>query len=75
MVGIEGIKQAGSTDAKAIRDAIANLKDYDGVTGKVSSFNAIGEVMKSVQVQIVKDGEFKHFGEISDPEVITPPAE
>ncbi len=75
MVVVEGIKQAGSTDAKAIRDAIANLKDYDGVTGKVSSFNAIGEVMKSVQVQVVKDGEFKHFGEISDPEVITPPAE
>ncbi|GAK61275.1 extracellular ligand-binding receptor [Candidatus Vecturithrix granuli] len=75
MVVVEGIKQAGSTDAQAIRTAIANLKDYDGVTGKVSSFNAIGEVMKPVQVQIVKDGEFKHFGEIDDPEVITPPAE
>ncbi len=32
MVVVED-KQAGSTDAKAIR-AIANLKDYDGVTAK-----------------------------------------
>ena len=72
---VEGIKQAGSTDAKAIRDAIAALKDFDGVTGKISEFNAIGEVMKPVQVQVVKDGQFKHFGEIDDPEVITPPSE
>lgn len=75
MIIIEGIKQAGSTEPQAIRDAIANLKDYDGVTGDISGFNAIGEVMKPVQVQMVKDGEFAFFGLIDDPEVITPPTE
>ena len=71
---VAAIEKAG-TDPKAVRDAIAGMKDYDGVTGKISAFNPIGEVMKPVQVQIVKDGQFKHFGEIDDPEVITPPAE
>lgn len=71
---VAAIETAG-TEPKAIRDAIAGLKDFEGVTGKISAFNAIGEVMKPVQVQVVKDGQFKHFGEIDDPEVITPPAE
>ena len=43
MIIIEGIKQSGSTDAQAIRDAIANLKDYHGVTGMVRSFNALAK--------------------------------
>ncbi len=71
---VAAIEQAG-TDPKAIRAAIAGLKDFNGVTGTISAFNAIGEVMKPVQIQIVKDGQFKRFGEINDPEVITPPAE
>lgn len=74
MIIVAAIEKAG-TEPKAIRDAIAVMKDYDGVTGKISAFNSIGEVMKPVQVQVVKDGQFKHFGEIDDPEVITPPAE
>lgn len=71
---VAAIEKAG-TDPKALRDAIAGLKNFDGVTGEISEFNAIGEVMKPVQIQVVKDGQFKHFGEIDDPEVITPPAE
>ena len=30
------IKTAGSTDAAKIRDALANVKDYEGVTGKIT---------------------------------------
>ena|SRR5450432_1419274 len=30
------IKTAGSTDAAKIRDALANTKDFDGVTGKIT---------------------------------------
>jgi branched-chain amino acid transport system substrate-binding protein len=32
----DAIKTAGSTDAAKIRDALANVKDYDGVTGKIT---------------------------------------
>lgn len=70
---VKAIETAG-TDRKAIRDAIANLKDYEGVTGKIEAFMH-GEVKKPVQIQIVKDGTFQRFGEITDPAVITPPVE
>jgi branched-chain amino acid transport system substrate-binding protein len=30
------IKTAGSTDAAKIRDALANVKNYEGVTGKIT---------------------------------------
>ena len=32
----EAIKTAGSTDAAKIRDALASVKDFDGVTGKIT---------------------------------------
>jgi len=32
----EAIKTAGSTDAAKIRDALAGVKDFDGVTGKIT---------------------------------------
>ena len=32
----DAIKTAGSTDAAKIRDALASVKDYDGVTGKIT---------------------------------------
>jgi branched-chain amino acid transport system substrate-binding protein len=36
MILANAIKVAGSTDAAKIRDAIANTKDFDGVTGKIT---------------------------------------
>ncbi len=66
------IKKAGE-DPKKIRDAIAETKDFEGLTGLIKGFNKLGEVMKDVQVQKVKDGRFTYFGVISDPEIITPP--
>ncbi|MDW8191885.1 MAG: ABC transporter substrate-binding protein [Synergistota bacterium] len=72
---VEGIKRAGSTEAAKIKDAIASLKDFDVLTGKIKRFTKIGEVVKAVQVQIVKDGTFRHYGVIDDPEIIKPPEE
>ena len=67
--------EVGGTDPKAIRDAIAKTKNFDGVTGIIRGYNKLGEVMKPVQVQIVKNGEFRYFAEVTDPEIITPPSE
>ena len=72
MIITDAIERAGTTDAHKVKDAIAALKNFDGVTGVITGFTEIGEVIKPVQVQIVKDGVFRRFGIVDDPEVIDP---
>jgi branched-chain amino acid transport system substrate-binding protein len=72
MIICEAIKRAGGTDGKAIRDAIADTKNYNALTGQIKGFNDIGEVVKEVQVQVVKEGRFRHFGVVTDMNLITP---
>ena len=57
-VVLEGIKHAGKKDRAAITDAIANLRDFDGVLGKWS-FDHNGDTsLKVMAVEEVKDGKF-----------------
>jgi branched-chain amino acid transport system substrate-binding protein len=70
-VAIEALRKAGSTDSKAVRDAIRNNK-FSTAIGNLS-FNKLGEVKKAVQVQVVKDGEFHRYGVIDDPQYLAPP--
>ncbi|MGO9245183.1 MAG: branched-chain amino acid ABC transporter substrate-binding protein [Verrucomicrobiia bacterium] len=57
-VVLEGIKRAGKKDRAAITDAIANLRDFDGVLGKWS-FDQNGDTsLKVMAVEEVKDGKF-----------------
>jgi len=72
-VAAAALAKAGSTDRSAIRDAIAQTK-LTASTGDIS-FNALGEVLKSVQVQVVKDGNWHHHSTIDDAELLTPPSE
>ncbi len=74
MILVNAIGRAGTTDHKAIVKALLETKDYNGLTGKLSRFSK-GEVVKPVQFQVVKDGQFKHHGVVDNPEVITPPAQ
>ena len=67
------LKSAGSMDGAAIRDAIAKT-NLSASTGQIS-FNALGEVQKSVQVQIVRDGNWHHHSVIDDATLLAPPAE
>ena len=73
LVLAEALRQAGTADRTAIRDAIAatNLAAATGVI----QFNALGEVKKDVQVQVVKDGGWHHHSVISDPDLLAPPSE
>ena len=73
MVAIAAMRQAGTTDRKAIRDAIAGLT-LQASTGKIS-FNKLGEVRKNVQVQVVRDGNWRRHSVIDDPELLAPPTE
>ncbi len=73
LVIADALRRAKSTDAKVIRDAIASTRNFDGATGTISGFNALGECTKPIQAQIVKDGQFRYYGEVSDLAIITPP--
>ncbi len=69
----EALKRAGAGDRAALRAAIAG-SSVDASTGHIS-FNALGEVKKDVQVQVVRDGAWRHYAVISDPVLLAPPAE
>jgi len=71
MILVNAIEKAG-VDPKAIQKALLETKDYNGLTGKISRF-VQGEVVKPVQIQVVKDGKFRRLAVIDNPEVITPP--
>jgi branched-chain amino acid transport system substrate-binding protein len=73
MVAADAIKRAASTDANKVLAAI-KATDLKVSTGTIK-FNALGEVMKAVQVQVVKDGNWHHYAVIDDPALLSPPAE
>lgn len=52
------IQKAGSTDGKAIRDAIAQTKDFKGVTGKIT-ISPTRDAVKSAVIVMVEDGKYK----------------
>ena len=56
----EAIANAQPTDATAIRDALANTKDFDTILGKFS-FNAVGDAVYDLMVLIVQNGNFEVF--------------
>ena len=71
LVMAEALKTAGAGDRAALRDAIAG-SSVDASTGHIS-FNALGEVKKDVQIQVVKNGAWRHYAVISDPVLLAPP--
>ena len=56
----EAIMNAQSTDSLAIRDALANIMDFDTVLGKFS-FNADGDAVYDLVILVVENGELKIF--------------
>ena len=56
----EAIAKAQSTETAAIRDALANVKDFDTIFGKFS-FDANGDAVYDAKVLIVKNGELVVF--------------
>ena len=62
------------SDPAKLRDAIAATKDLTASTGSIS-FNPLGEVLKAVQVQVVRDGAWHRHSVIDDAALLAPPAE
>ena len=73
LVLADALSRAGNTDKASLRDAIAST-NLEASTGQIS-FNALGEVQKDVQVQVVRDGNWHHHSVVSDAVLLAPPAE
>ena len=71
MVAAAALKKAGKIDRDSVRNALASVK-VDAITGTLS-FNALGEVQKSLKVQVVKGGAWRYHSEIKDQMLLTPP--
>ena len=70
-VVIAALRKAGTSNPEAIRNAIAQTQ-LTAATGHIS-FNALGEVRKNVQVQIVRNGGWHYHSEIRDQTLLAPP--
>lgn len=59
LIAIDGIKRAGTADDSVkIRDAIAQTKDLETVTG-LTTLDANGDAIKAAIIKTVQDGKFK----------------
>ena len=56
----EAIADAQSTDSTAIRDALANITDFDTVFGKFS-FDVVGDAVYDPKILIVANGQLEIF--------------
>ncbi|HKS08012.1 MAG TPA: ABC transporter substrate-binding protein [Pyrinomonadaceae bacterium] len=57
LILFDAIKRAGSTDGSQLRDALANTKDFDGVTGRIS-IDADRNAVKPAVVLKLMDASF-----------------
>lgn len=60
MLLADAIKRAGSTDGRAIRDALAATKDFAGVTGRIT-IDAQRNAAKSAAIFTIRDGKFVYL--------------
>jgi branched-chain amino acid transport system substrate-binding protein len=57
----QAIKGANSVDRQAIRDALAGIPKYEGVTGNMQFKEGSGDPVKSAVILRIKDGKFVYF--------------
>ncbi len=55
---VDAVKAAGKTDRTAVRDALAKIPKYVGVTGTMQFVPGSGDPIKSAVILQVKDGKF-----------------
>jgi len=56
----QAIQTAGKIDRQAVRDALASITAYEGVTGNMQ-FKGTGDPIKSAVILQVKEGKFVYF--------------
>ncbi len=55
------LETAGSADREAVRDAMARIPRYEGVTGTMRFTDGSGDPIKSAVILRIKDGKFAWF--------------
>jgi len=70
-VVVAALRKAGTDSPDAIRKAISQTKLL-AATGQIS-FNKLGEVLKNVEVQIVRNGDWHYHSTIRDQTLLAPP--
>jgi branched-chain amino acid transport system substrate-binding protein len=57
----QALKTAGKNDRQAVRDALAKIPQYEGVTGNMQFKEGSGDPVKSAVILKIKDGKFSWF--------------
>ncbi|HUK11765.1 MAG TPA: ABC transporter substrate-binding protein [Thermoanaerobaculaceae bacterium] len=57
----QALHTAGKVDRQAVRDALATISNYDGVTGTMRFNEGSGDPIKSAVIVQIKDGKFVWF--------------
>jgi len=57
----QALKTAGKNDRQALRDALAKIPRYDGVTGNMQFKEGSGDPVKSAVILKIKDGKFTWY--------------
>lgn len=60
----EAVRVAGSDESAAIRDAIAGLKDFEGVTGKITYAGTSRMPLRPVVLMRYEDGDAKYIATV-----------
>ena len=61
---VDAIKRAGAANPVKIRKALATTKDFGGISGKIT-LQENGNAIKSMVINVVKDGKFQYVTTIS----------
>ena len=60
---LAAVSQAKSLDRKKVRDALASIQEFEGVTGKMK-FTGTGDPTKSAVILQIKDGKFAYHATV-----------
>ncbi len=60
---VQALRAAGRPDRRALRDALAGIQDYEGITGRMR-FRGTGDPVKSAVILKIEDGAFKFFSRV-----------
>jgi branched-chain amino acid transport system substrate-binding protein len=58
---LQALKTTGKNDRQALRDALAKIPQFDGVTGSMQFKEGSGDPIKSAVILKIKDGKFVWF--------------
>ena len=71
----DAITRAGTLEPAKVRDALAATRNFPHLAGELVSFNALREINMPMNVNVVKDGKFRHYAWIDDLKLLAPPTE